>query len=250
MVKRSSTYSPRSVSGSIGTYDGCIYAQHHVRLVIRQCLTSLTPSTHSTADCCYRSAGSACRSLQNPAHGSRPARRRSSVRRLYCAGSSFESTSSQSSGMERRLELTRVPSALRGFLVVTKTEKGRLAELAVRRPLGEGDLGHELRADPGGACLPGRRAERRLVGLKGAHPGGQIRQRLFGKSGADLADVPEGRTVEEADEQRPEVLAVAGGRGETADDELRLLAALHLEPAPRAPSRLVRRGVEIGRAHV
>jgi hypothetical protein len=59
-----------------------------------------------------------------------------------------------------RLELSRAPGALRGFPVVAKTNEDRLAELVVGRPLGEGNLRHELGAGPGDTRLPGRRAKR------------------------------------------------------------------------------------------
>src|SRR5438132_848115 len=145
-----------------------------------------------------------------------------------------------------RLGLTRAPGALRGLLVVAKAEERGLTKLTVRRPLGEGNLRHEFGADPGDTRLPRRRAERGLVGAKGPHPRGEIGQRRPGESRPDLADEPERGSIEQADEQCTEVLALSGGSREAADDEFRLLPALDLEPAPRAPAGLVGGGLVLG----
>src|SRR5207245_10919125 len=57
---------------------------------------------------------------------------------------------------------------------------------------------------------------------------------------------PQGGPVGEADEQRTEMRGQPAGGREAADDELRLVAALHLEPAARAPAGLVCGGVVLG----
>ena len=105
---------------------------------------------------------------------------------------------------------------------------------------------HEFGADPGDIRLSRCRTEGGLVGPKGPHPGGQIGQRRPGESRPDLPDEPESGSIEQADEQGTEVLALSGGSREAADDEFRLLATLHLEPAPRAPAGLVGGGVVLG----
>src|SRR5207249_1843619 len=106
---------------------------------------------------------------------------------------------------------------------------------ALARPLGEGDLGHELGPYPA-RPLRDRMdvGEGRLRGLEAAHPRAELEQRLAVEPGAHLPRVAQVAVLVVTDQQRAEPDARATGRGETADHELLLGRALELEPVAGA----------------
>src|SRR5271165_1556740 len=103
-------------------------------------------------------------------------------------------------------------------LVLAQSKEPGLAQTAVGCPLGETDLGDELRSHPmrarrNRACVD----ERRLGRLQLAQPGAEVAEGRRAVAGADPAGVTERSVLVVADEQRAEVSASAGGIGEAAD---------------------------------
>src|SRR5580704_5386214 len=130
---------------------------------------------------------------------------------------------------------------LRGGLVVAQTEEAGVAQATVASPLGEPDLGHELRLDPGHVPLFDRRwfGERRVGAPERPELGAEVVQRLGVEPGPDLARVLELFVPVVAEQERAELDARAPRLGEAADDELLPVLALELQPVARA-SRDVR----------
>src|SRR2546422_301340 len=97
-----------------------------------------------------------------------------------------------------------------------------MAQLAVHRPLDEGDLDDDLGPRPvrAQARQPFRSGEGRLWDLEAIQPRAQIEQELCVEAGADLAGEHEVVTVEVPDEQRAEADPRALRIGEAADHEL------------------------------
>ena len=122
--------------------------------------------------------------------------------------------------------------------------------MAVVRPLGELDLGDELRLDPGHVAPADLRhlrhlAERRVLTLERSQLREQLLDLLAGEAGADVADVLELGAAPHGEHERPErsrppalSLRVAG------DDELLAPVRLDLEPVARpAADRVARVGL-------
>src|SRR3954447_24980773 len=124
---------------------------------------------------------------------------------------------------------------LRG-LVVAQAEEARVAQAPGAGPLGEADLGDELRLDPGHVALADRAGvgERRVVPAQRAQPGAEVAQGVAVEAGADLAGVAQRAVVVVAEQERAELGPRPARRGEPADDELLALLALELEPVARA----------------
>src|SRR5215216_6464871 len=117
-----------------------------------------------------------------------------------------------------------------------------MPQLAVDRPFNEGDLYDDLGTDPMRAYArqPDAPSERRLRDLEHIQPCAQLQQQLVVETGADFSGEDEVVGLEVADEQRAEANAAALRIGESADNELLLRLALHLQPVARA-AVLVRR---------
>ena len=100
----------------------------------------------------------------------------------------------------------------------------RMADLAVRRPFGERDLGDESRLDPVGVAhrrAARRRGERARRPLERVELAAQRQRRLQGEARADLAgEAQRAAGVVGPDQQRPEPAARAARLGEADDDEL------------------------------
>ena len=126
-------------------------------------------------------------------------------------------------------------------LVVAQAEEARVAQTAVAGPLGEPDLGDELRLDPGHAALADRcrvRERRRPVRASSRSSLAEVAQRVVVEPGPDLARVPQAAVVVVAEQQRPELDPRAARRREAADHELLALLALELQPVARARGRV------------
>src|SRR6185503_18682657 len=107
-----------------------------------------------------------------------------------------------------------------------------MAKKSVARPFAERDLRDEPRLDPVDPSALGQRGRERACGLLER---GELRfellERLVREAGPDapaIAQLPSGFV--DAEEQRAESCARAGGVGEAADDELLAAEALRLEP--------------------
>src|SRR3954470_9016162 len=77
-------------------------------------------------------------------------------------------------------------------LVLPQPEEARVAQATVGGPLGEADLRHELRLDPGGAAHAGDLVvarERARGPLAASHLGTELAQHRAVEAGADLAGV-------------------------------------------------------------
>src|SRR5438094_3729810 len=139
----------------------------------------------------------------------------------------------------RVLGLTFAPAAFARILVLAESEKSGLSQLAVGGPLVEGDLRHELGADPRRVTQARGGVERRGLRAQPAQLRAEFAQRLGREAGADLAGVAQTIAVVEADQQCAELGAGTFGRRVSADHELRLLAHFHLQPIARAHAGLV-----------
>src|SRR6185436_7704966 len=138
-----------------------------------------------------------------------------------------------------RLATRSRPAHVARRLVLTQTEVGRVAELAVAGALGEAELRDQLRLDPDEIALARRIDERGLRAPTPAELPMEIGQRRLGEARADLARVAEPVAVEGADQEGSEMLASAARRREAADHELFLRTDLHLAPGRRALAGLV-----------
>src|SRR5579875_1129150 len=127
-----------------------------------------------------------------------------------------------------------LPGDLRGWLVRPQALEAGVAELAVLGPLGEGDLGHQLGADPVDAPHPLGVLEGRAALLQGVEAPAQVGEDGAGEPGADLARVAQASPFVVADEEGAQAGAAAAGLGEPADHQLLAGRALHLEPVGRA----------------
>ena len=117
-----------------------------------------------------------------------------------------------------------------------------MAELAVTGPLGEADLGHELRGRPVRAArlrALRRVDERRGAPLERAQAGREAGERRLVEAAADASGEAQGALlVVDAEEEGAEPAAGSAGIGEPADDELLPAGALDLEPGAGAPARV------------
>ena len=127
---------------------------------------------------------------------------------------------------------TALADDLRGGLVLTQAEEPRMAEAIVARPLGEADLGDELRGNPGHIAFTDRSGivERGAVGAQLAHSPGELMERQLVESGPDLPRVPQAVAVEVPDEQRAKFEPRAPRRRVAADHKLLPVLAFELEP--------------------
>src|SRR4051794_31379583 len=111
-----------------------------------------------------------------------------------------------------------------------------MAQLAMHRPLDEGDLDDDVWLYPVGA-QPGQAGSLRegsRVHLERVQPGAQFEQQLRIESGPDLAGEGEIVAVVIADHQRTQADASPLRIREAADHELLRELALHLQPVPGA----------------
>ena len=127
---------------------------------------------------------------------------------------------------------TALADDLRGGLVLTQAEEPRMAEAIVARPLGEADLGDELRGHPGHIAFTDRTGvvEWGAVGAQLAHSPGELMERQLVESGPDLPRVPQAVAVEVPDEQRAKFEPRAPRRRVAADHKLLPVLAFELEP--------------------
>src|ERR671931_1552989 len=142
-----------------------------------------------------------------------------------------------------RSALTVRPGDLARGFVRSKSEEGRLPELAVGRPLRERELRHKGWTHPCRIPLAGSGLERRTHCAQPREPSRQIGERVAREARSDLPDVAQPPVVEQSDQERAEMLARAFRRGESADDELGFLPDLDLEPRVRARPGPVRRAI-------
>ncbi len=121
---------------------------------------------------------------------------------------------------------------LTGGLVVSQAEEAWVAQAIVAGPLGEADLGDELRRDPGHIAFTDRPGivERGVVGAQLAHPPGELTERRLVEPGPDLARVPQALAVEVPDKQRAKFDPRSARRRVAADHKLLPVLALELEP--------------------
>ena len=134
-------------------------------------------------------------------------------------------------------------------LILAQAEVNGRPQPAVARPLGELDLRHERRLDPGHVAAADLR-HLRLLGERRRRPLQRLQQRLepvelaVGEPGADVARVAEPVGGVHAEHERPDpARAAALAAREAGDDEL--LAALQLQLAPvrrAAPGPVLRVG--------
>src|SRR6478735_2599635 len=73
-----------------------------------------------------------------------------------------------------------------GRLVEAQAEEARVAQTAGGRPLGEAELGHELRLDPRGVAVARCVGERGVLAVQRTQPLAQVAQRGAIEAGADL----------------------------------------------------------------
>ncbi len=128
-----------------------------------------------------------------------------------------------------------------GRLVEAEPLEGRVADLALVRPLGERDLGDDLGPHPVRAASDAarRRGERRCRDGEGREPGAQRARGHLREARSDLAGEDEAsRVVMGADEERADARASALGIGEPTDHELLSPDALGLQPAAVAAGRI------------
>src|SRR6478735_4684281 len=78
-----------------------------------------------------------------------------------------------------------------GRLVEAQAEEARVAQAAGGRPLGEAELGHELRLDPRRVAVARCVDERGVLTMQRAQALAEIQQRGVIEAGADLARVAE-----------------------------------------------------------
>src|SRR6478672_13578632 len=116
--------------------------------------------------------------------------------------------------------------------------------LAIRRPLSEPHLCHELRSHPVHTLHrdPLGIAQRRRRSLQTAETSAQPLQLALVEPRAHLPAEPEITILVVTDEQRPQPRACPTGFGPPDHDELLLVAALELEPVLRPSVRVGRRG--------
>ncbi|GAO05602.1 hypothetical protein PSR1_04516 [Anaeromyxobacter sp. PSR-1] len=120
-----------------------------------------------------------------------------------------------------------------------------MAHLPVAGPLGERDLGDQLRPDPvrDPAERAGRaRRERRVGALQAIQARAQRARRRLREAGADLPGEAQRAALVEAHQQRPDPLAAALGVGEAADHQLLAGEALRLGPGGVPPGPVGRVG--------
>ena len=117
-------------------------------------------------------------------------------------------------------------------LVVPEAEEAGVAQSAVARPLGEADLGDELRLDPCHVAFLDRLwcGERRVGSRAVSQPRAQVVEGVGVEPGPDLAGVLEPAVAVVAEQQRAELDARASRLGVAADHELLAVFALELQP--------------------
>ena len=121
---------------------------------------------------------------------------------------------------------------LGGGFVFAEAEEGGLAELVVRGPGGEADLGDEGGSDPDGSAagFGGGLLEGGFVRLQGFEPGAELPGGLLGEAGAGASGIDELLVLVISEEECSDACRAVGREGEAADDELLLVEAFHLEP--------------------
>ena len=122
-------------------------------------------------------------------------------------------------------------------LVLAQALEARMPQPTVTRPLGKGDLRHELRLEPHRAfallarhLLEGRACAFERLEL----PREPVEVRRI-EAGADLAGIGELAVLERAEQKRGERLALHVGTAIAADDEFLAARAFDLEPVLAAP---------------
>src|SRR4051794_28833322 len=132
---------------------------------------------------------------------------------------------------------------LLGSLVVPQAEVARVAQPPVPRPLAECELPDQAWLDPMGSLRDRMDVDEWGVrSLQLPHPLAEVGERPLVETGADLAGVAELAVLVVADEERPEVGALAMRRGEAPDHELLLMRALQLQPVRGAGARVAALG--------
>ena len=108
-----------------------------------------------------------------------------------------------------------------------------MAQQAVRRPLGEGDLRHELGLDPVRIAGDGARDvdERARLAPQLSKLRAEVVERGAVEAGADAAAIVQLAVLELAEQQRGERAALLVGDAVAADDELVAAEAFDLQPA-------------------
>src|SRR5262249_21818380 len=138
-----------------------------------------------------------------------------------------------------RLRRPLAPHVL-GRLVVSQPLEGRRAQVAVVRPLGELDLGHEPWLDPDDVALLHLRhlrdnRERRLVPAQRLELGEQPSDQALAEAGADVADPLPLLAAMDAEHERAEAAAATAlALRVAADHELLPAVSLDLQPVTAA----------------
>ena len=126
--------------------------------------------------------------------------------------------------------------------VVAQAEIFGMSHLAVRRPLREGDLDHDLRARPVRPLVSGRpRRERARGRLQGTQDCGHPSELALAEAGARVADGHERGALPDTEQESAEVRPPAAAFGPTSDDAFLLPQNLDLAPGAAAASGLVGR---------
>src|SRR5271156_5643321 len=129
-----------------------------------------------------------------------------------------------------RLASTALPYDVACILIGPQTLVAGVAQLAVACPLGEADLGDQLRAHPSGAgVVPQSAGERRRVLFDGRQPLVQAAQRGFVETGPHFTGRDKVAAFVVADQQRTQLDSAAFRGGVTADDELLVADALEFQ---------------------
>src|SRR5689334_6096374 len=127
----------------------------------------------------------------------------------------------------------RLATDLAWVHVVAQSEILRMAHLAVRRPLGEGNLDDDLRPRPMWTLVRHRaRRERRRARLPRTQESGDARELALAEPRPDVRHIDQLTSFPDTDEQRAEVRATPATLRPAAD--YALLPAQHFDLSPRA----------------
>src|SRR6185312_6839317 len=127
-------------------------------------------------------------------------------------------------------------------LVLAQTFEARMPQPSIARPLGEGDLRHELGLEPHRILALDRRdlLERRSRPFERLELAAETIEIGGVEPGADLAGINELAALEGPEQQRREWFALDLRAAEAADDELLAFEAFDLEPV-LAAARAIKR---------